>query len=238
MSKRPNQFKRFKPPKKVSADEESTEKKKKKKKKRRYSQLAYQSTTCRPASPTKSPSSSESEQDTPGSSHLAKPATDNLVVTNSNFDLINSHLNNIYPYVRRRAQVILNHDAIPEALNSCSQPPNTITISDQLPRPPYRVSFSDDFVKAHKEKVSQYSRRLSRGIATEYQRIAEQLQADIDRLVEAAEATLFMIIDEEEQGRCIQLFMFDYKLSTGVSITGTVVVSSRVKEDSTESSFI
>ena len=127
------------------------------------------------------------------------------MVTNSNFDLINQHLNNIYPYVRRRAQVILNHDAIAEALN-CSQTPNIIRISDQLPRPPHGVSFSEDFVKAHKEKVKHYARRLSRNIANEYKTIAEQLQAEIDRLVEAAEATLFMIIDEEEQSRCVQLF--------------------------------
>ena len=152
MSKRPNQFKRFKPPKKVSADEESTEKKE-------DTATASNSTNPPPADrpvqpiPIKPPPSSESEQDTPGSSHLAKPATGNLLVSHySNFDLINSHLNNIYPYVRRRAQVILNHDAIAEALNSCSQPPNTIRISDQLPRPPHRVSFSDDFVKRREEK--------------------------------------------------------------------------------------
>ena len=190
MSKRPYQFKGFKPPKKVSAEEESTENKE-------DTATASNSTNPPPADRPVQPkaikpaSSSESEQDTSGPSHLAKPAAGNLVVSNSYFDLINSHLNNIYPYVRRRAQVILNHDAIAEALNSCSQAPNTVRISDHLPRPPHGVSFSDDFVKAHKEKVRQYSRRLSRGIATEYQRIAEQLQEEIDRLVGAAEATLF-----------------------------------------------
>ena len=40
----------------------------------------------------------------------------NLVVSNNKFDLINSHMNNIYPYVRRYAQAILNHNIIAEAL--------------------------------------------------------------------------------------------------------------------------
>ena len=194
MSKRPKSFQKFKPPKKLAAEEE-----REKKEDPAPADQPVQPKAIQPLS------SSESEQETPGPSHLAKPATGNLVVTNSHFDLINQHLNNIYPFVKRRAQVILNHDAIAEALNS-SHTPNTIRISDQLPRPPHGVSFSDNFVKAHKEKVKHYARRLSQGIANEYKSIAETLQAEIDKLVEAAEATLFMIIDEEEQGRCVQLF--------------------------------
>ena len=57
-------------------------------------------------------SSSESEDDISGPSRLSKPTTGNLVISNENFHYISKQLNEIHAMVRRRAQVITNHDAI------------------------------------------------------------------------------------------------------------------------------
>ena len=203
MSKRPNNFKKFQAPKKVVKTSEG------KTEEDQPTDQPQQLPTPKPqhSAPKniKPASSSESENDTSGPSRLAQPATGNLVVTNENFAYISKQLNEIHAYVRRRAQVIQNHDSIAEALNQ-DQTPDTFKISKQLPRPPYGVEFSEDFVKAHRAKVQQYSRRLARGVAEEYKRLAEELKAEIDRRVEAAEGSLFMVIDEEEQRKAIQLF--------------------------------
>ena len=210
MSKRPGSFKKFQIPKKVAPSEAD------KKKEEEVAPAKPPPASASKPQPAPKPqqlgspkkiqgSSSESEDDISGPSRLSKPTTGNLVISNENFHYITKQLNEIHALVRRRAQVIQNHDAIAEALNTNSTPP-TFNISQQLPKPPYGVVFSDDFVASHREKVKQCSKRLARNLAAEYQRISESLKKDIDGLVEAAEGSLFMIIDEGEQARAVQLF--------------------------------
>lgn len=190
MSKRPNTFRKFNPPKKAGSHGDD-----KKNGHQHPVPIAIQ------ASSDSEPESAE----TTNIKTLAVPKTGNLVIKNDNFTLISSYLNRIFPVVRRRVQTIRNHDSIAGDLNS-GKTPSICRVSESLPTPPQGVSFSAEFTASHRAKAQSFARRLAKNIAEEYQRVAELQQKEIDTIVEEAETAIYLIIDEEEQHRSLQLF--------------------------------
>ena len=216
MSKRPNPFQKFVPPKTKVAETESEEDS------NSASATNTEAAASNASSSTASTSSSSSlippvtlstvnlESESDGESGDIPPVnndqpTGRLVVSDQSFALLNGFVNRITPLARRRAQLTQAHESLAGRLKTGGIP-HLCRINDQAPAPPPGINYTDQFYSIYRSKANQYSRRLSNLILTEYRSQIEEITRQITDIIDEAEATLINITEEEDRERSINLF--------------------------------
>ena len=213
MTKRPNPFKKFIPPKnkEVETDQEEDQ----------STNTPSATNATETASANASTSSSSSlvppvvlssvnlDPDSDGEAEIPpvnnQQPTGSLVVSNESFALLNGFVTRLTPLARRRAQLTQAHESLAGRLKAGGIP-HLCRINDQAPAPPPGINYTDQFYSAYRTKANQYSRRLSHLILREYRAQIEELTRQINDIVEEGEATLINITDEEDRKRSINLF--------------------------------
>ena len=160
MSKRPNPFKKFVPPKNkaVETDQEKNQ-----------STNTPSATNAQAASVNTSTSSSSSlvppvvlssvkiDPESDGEAEI--PPVNNqqpkgsLVVSNESFALLNGFVNRLTPLAWRRAQLTQAHESLVGRLKAGGIP-HLCRINDQAPVPPPGINYTDQFYSAYLTKVN------------------------------------------------------------------------------------
>jgi len=132
-----------------------------------------------------------------------------LRVSDQNFQLINSCINQIYPLAQRRASIMRLHDSSVAAVNK-KEMPRATRIND---RPPViqGLEYPTIFQQQYKAKCLYYSMQLGLLLIEEHKSQVTKLTSEIDQAYQEVEAKLAAITDIAEKEKAETLLEIKFQ---------------------------